>query len=96
MIYVYDFSDNWEHEIILEKILPKEVRVKYPICLEGKLACPPEDCGSIPGYYHGIETLKDKEDKDFLEWLGDWDPNYFDPKEVVFSDPKKSFNGSWG
>lgn len=96
LIYVYDFGDNWEHEIILEKILPKETGVKYPICLEGKLACPPEDCGSIPGYYHCIETLKDKKDKEFLKWLGDWDPNYFDSKEVVFTDPKKRFNESWG
>ncbi|PIU36286.1 hypothetical protein COT03_00365 [Candidatus Shapirobacteria bacterium CG07_land_8_20_14_0_80_39_18] len=92
--YTYDFGDNWEHQIVLEKILPKR-SVKYPLCLEGKLACPPEDCGSIPGYYDCIEVFKNKNDKELLEWMGDWDPNSFDPKEVVFEDPKKRFEESW-
>ena len=45
--YVYDFGDNWEHKIQLEKILPREKDIKYPICIKGKRACPPEDCGGI-------------------------------------------------
>lgn len=48
--YIDDFGDGWEHEIKVEKILPFETSVKYPKCLEGKMACPPEDCGSFPGY----------------------------------------------
>lgn len=96
LFYTYDFGDNWEHEVILEKILPKETGVKYPICLDGKLACPPEDCGSIPGYYDCIKTFKDRKDKELLEWMGDWDPYYFDLKKVVFEDPKKRFLESLG
>ncbi len=64
LFYTYDFGDNWEHEIILEAILPKDIKTKYPICIDGRLACPPEDCGSIPGYYQCIQTLTDKKDKD--------------------------------
>lgn len=41
--YIYDFSDYWEHDIILENIL--ESKDLHTICLEGKRACPPEDCG---------------------------------------------------
>jgi len=91
LFYTYDFGDNWEHEVILEEIFPKDSKREYPICLDGKLACPPEDCGSIPGYYQCIQTLKDKKDKDLLEWIGDWDPEYFDLKEIVFQNPKDRF-----
>jgi hypothetical protein len=44
-LYRYDFGDNWEHEIILEDILKKDPDLNYPICISGKRACPPEDCG---------------------------------------------------
>jgi len=40
--YVYDFGDSWEHKIQLEKILPREKNINYPICIKGKRACPPE------------------------------------------------------
>ena len=26
LFYTYDFGDNWEHEVILEKILPKDIK----------------------------------------------------------------------
>src|SRR5262245_786847 len=42
--YEYDFGDGWEHEIRIEKILPPEAGKRYPLCLTGKRACPPEDC----------------------------------------------------
>ena len=45
-----DFGDSWEHEILVEKILPVEKGSQYPLCLAGKRACPPEDCGGPPGY----------------------------------------------
>lgn len=96
IIYVYDFGDNWEHDVVLEKIYAKESSKKYPICLDGALACPPEDCGSTPGYYQCIQTLKDNKDKELLEWMGDWDPQRFDPKNVVFENPRKRFLQSWG
>lgn len=48
--YQYDFGDGWEHEIVLEKVLPPEEGAKYPVCIKGRRACPPEDCGSIWGY----------------------------------------------
>lgn len=86
--YVYDFGDNWEHEIKVEKILPFVVDVKYPKCLDGKLACPPEDCGSIWGYeeLHELKNLpKDNLDEEALErlqWLGDYDFEHFSVDKV--------------
>ncbi len=91
LFYTYDFGDNWEHEIVLEQILLKDPKRKYPICIDGKLASPPEDCGSIPEYYQCIQTLKDKKNKELLEWIGDWNPERFNPKEIVFQNPRKYF-----
>jgi hypothetical protein len=91
--YVYDFGDNWVHKVELEKILPAEEGINYPICVKGKRACPPEDCGGIWGYEELLEILKNPNHEEYeetLEWLGeDFDPEHFDPKEVKFHDPDK-------
>jgi hypothetical protein len=82
LYYEYDFGDSWEHEIVLEKLLPIEEGLDTPRCLAGEMACPPEDCGGIYGYYDMLETLEkgNKSDKeDLLDWLGkDFDPAAFD------------------
>lgn len=90
--YVYDFGDNWEHQLVLENIIPKVPTIKYPLCVGGKLACPPEDCGSIPGYYECIEVSKGRGREELRKWLDpDWDPNYFDLKKIKFQNPRKRF-----
>ncbi len=84
--YTYDFGDNWEHMIILEAIGPKEKGIKYPRCLDGARACPPEDCGSSPGYYRMLEILSDPEHDEYesmRDWAEDYDPEYFDKEEVT-------------
>lgn len=90
--YIYDFGDMWEHEIKLEKILNRQDDVTYPICTKGKRACPPEDCGGVPGYLELLEIIKNPEHEEYeemIEWLGGkFDPEHFNPEEVVFSDPE--------
>jgi hypothetical protein len=85
-IYEYDFGDGWEHEIKVVKIGPPAEGVNYPVCLAGKLACPPEDCGGIWGYYDMLEALKDpkhEQHKEFVEWIGrKFDPERFDLEKV--------------
>ncbi|MBU0568609.1 plasmid pRiA4b ORF-3 family protein [bacterium] len=85
-IYEYDFGDSWEHELLVEKILPVEEGVIYPICLKGKLACPPEDCGGIWGYADLLKIIRDPENEEYEEmrkWAGeDFDPEEFDPDEI--------------
>jgi len=91
--YIYDFGDNWEHIIKLEKIFPRDKNIDYPICIDGKRACPPEDCGGIWGYENFLEIINDpdnEEYEDMIEWVGgEFDPEHFDVKEVSFDDPDK-------
>ena len=44
-LYEYDFGDLWQHEIRVEKKLPVQPRRRYPTCIGGQRATPPEDCG---------------------------------------------------
>jgi hypothetical protein len=50
LIYEYDFGDGWEHKVVVEKILAADSEKKCAVCLDGKNARPPEDCGGISGY----------------------------------------------
>jgi hypothetical protein len=85
-IYEYDFGDSWEHELLIEKILPLEEGKAYPVCLTGKRACPPEDCGGIWGYSDFLEAIQDPEHpehEEMLDWAGgEFDPVAFDLREV--------------
>jgi Plasmid pRiA4b ORF-3-like protein len=88
--YTYDFGDDWEHEILLEGVLTAEPDVRYPVCVAGKGACPPEDCGGVWGYQDLCEALADpahERHEEMLEWLdlqtaAEFDPTRFDPEEV--------------
>lgn len=86
--YTYDFGDSWEHDITLVKAWPVNDERPTPKCVSGKLACPPEDCGGIPGYEESIDLLKrpaaklDEFELERREWLGDWNPEVFDIDDV--------------
>jgi hypothetical protein len=47
----------------------------------GANACPPEDCGGIPGYYGLLAALVDpkhEQHEEMKEWVGDaWDSTRF-------------------
>jgi hypothetical protein len=91
--YVYDFGDDWRHTVTLEKILPRDRQTEYPVCLAGKRACPPEDCGGIWGYQELLQIIADpthERHAEMIEWLGEpFDPQKFDPKSVFFSDARQ-------
>lgn len=85
-IYEYDFGDGWTHEVVVQKILPADPKTKYAVCLDGRNACPPEDCGGIWGYYRLLEAVKNpkhEEHEEMLEWLGEqFDPGHFDLQKI--------------
>lgn len=89
-VYVYDFGDDWIHDITLEKTDEDET-ILHPVCLAGKGACPPEDCGGPWGYENMKQLLAeapdDEESLSYKEWMGldddeEYDPSYFDINEV--------------
>jgi hypothetical protein len=86
LIYEYDFGDGWTHEIVVQKILPPDPQTKHAVCLDGKNACPPEDCGGIRGYYRLLKVISNpnhEEHQEMLDWLGDpFDPGHFDLQEI--------------
>lgn len=86
LLYVYDFGDSWEHTVVLEDLLPKNEKLFYPCCIDGKRACPPEDSGGVWGYREKLKILKNEkhpEYEDLIEWMGkDFNPEYFDLKDV--------------
>ncbi len=79
--YEYDFGDSWEHDLVIEKILPAEKGARYPICVAGKRAGPPEDVGGIWGYEDFLIAVSDPkhpEHAEMREWIGgDFDPERF-------------------
>ena len=80
--YIYDYGDYWQHKVQLEKIIPAEKGLTYPVCIVGKRACPPEDCGGSFGYEEIVNGTSE-----FQKEYGDYDPEYFDTDDIYFGDP---------
>lgn len=84
--YDYDFGDGWSHTIAIEKKLAPKPTDKFPVCVKGVGACPPEDCGGIWGYYDLLEALRDPEHdrhEEATEWVDeDFDPEKLDLGEI--------------
>ena len=81
--YEYDFGDGWMHEVLFEGRPKSEPGVRYPLCLEGERACPPDDVGGVWGYAAFLEAIGDPEHEDHDEmcaWIGrKFDPEAFRP-----------------
>ncbi len=84
--YWYDFGDDWWHTIVIEKSIKPKPTDRFPTCLKGVGACPPEDCGGIWGYYDFLAAIRDPKHErhdELVEWAGDdFDPESFDLDEV--------------
>ena len=90
--YLYDFGDDWEHVLVYEGTWPAEDSGRYPRCVAGAAACPPEDCGGITGYGEFLEAIRDPrhpEHERMIKWCGGaFDPHAFDLRQMSFDDPK--------
>ena len=85
LIYTYDMGDNWQHRVYLERILPRDPKVRVPVCLDGARACPPEDCGSTSGYERLLTILgnpRHPEHKGMKRWLKDCGYEPYDPEAL--------------
>lgn len=79
--YVYDFGDDWDHSIRIERVSEAVPGANYPRLLKASGACPPEDVGGAPGYEGFLEALADPEHEqhdDIVSWSG----SPFDPEDA--------------
>jgi hypothetical protein len=76
MVYVYDFGDDWVHEVVLEKVIAVNDVVKTPICLGGERRCPPEDVGGVSGYQEFLEVIFDPKHEEYEHFVG-WAGGHF-------------------
>ncbi len=86
MAYEYDFGDGWQHQIILEKVRESELEAKYPRCVDGARACPPEDVGGVWGFADYVEAITNpnhSEHGELLKWNGRFDPAQFDAAKAT-------------
>lgn len=94
--YEYDFGDGWLHDVLLEGVLLAEKGYRYPRCVAGARACPPEDCGGVPGYYRLLQVMSDPSDdeyEDMLTWLDKkYEPEEFALDTVKFDNPQKRWD----
>lgn len=91
LFYDYDFGDGWEHVLVVEEVLDDPPPA--PVCLKGKMACPPEDCGGLGGYEELADWVRGGYDpaaapmglsaEEVREWLPqDWHPDRFSVEET--------------
>lgn len=97
LTYVYDFGDDWYHQVRLESVVDREPGT-YPRCIDGENAGPPEDCGGPLGYEEIKKVLAGRKNatyRSIREWLSHglarsywpFDPTAFDPSVVIISTP---------
>ncbi len=97
MLYTYDFGDNWEHIIVVEKIFP--IGPTLPVLMAGENQRPPEDCGGIDAFKGALKLLKKKkksdDDLEEIEMVfgDDWED--FDPKEFDLADHAKALQSKF-
>jgi hypothetical protein len=78
LVYLYDFGDDWEHEIVVERVVHRgDASIR---CTGGERACPPEDCGGPPGYGRMLEALAGAKGEEHEE-MRQWAPRRFDAEK---------------
>ena len=89
IFYMYDFGDDWKHELKLTDIIEGELII-HPVCIDGENCCPPEDCGGVSGYKfllrHSTDETESNDIKDGLGdlWLNHFRKNVFRSEDIYF------------
>lgn len=91
-IYTYDFGDNWEHVITLEKVMKDNNR--FPILLERKGERPPEDVGGEGGFEEYMRIISDKNHPEY-EAMIQWS-EITKEKERTVEEISRSMRGFFG
>ena len=85
--------DHHTHEITYLSVEPRAKGQRYPKCIAGYRACPPDDCGGVHGYQSLLGVLFDPshpEHESLSHWIPrGWGPELFKPENVRFDNPLK-------
>jgi hypothetical protein len=97
--YEYDFGDGWLLLVTLVSVEPREKGKRYPKCIAGARACPPEDCGGVHGYHELLEALLDPLHPE-LEAMSQRipvgrGPELFKPDSVRFDNPRERWKNAF-
>ena len=87
-VCVYDYGDNWRHDLIVEEVRDGDPKIVYPAFVDGARRCPPEDVGGPDGFMDFLEAILDpahEEQLAMLNWYGGpLDPIGFDEARACF------------
>jgi len=86
MTYDYEFGEGWRVDIRVEKTAAAGKGVRYPTCVGGERAGPPEDCGGLDAFHDMLACLKEPASdlgREWVAWLGpEYDPGVCDLDKV--------------
>ena len=80
-LYVYDFGDEWRHDLFIEEVLEVELDVDYPAFVDGERRGPPEDVGGVSGFMGFLEAMRNPlhgEHESVVRWYG----KRFEPDDI--------------
>ena len=86
LLYVYDFGDDWRHDVIVEEVRGGDADTEYPAFVDGARRAPPEDVGGTHGFMEFLEAVLDsghEEHGRMREWYGGpFEPDDIDEQEI--------------
>jgi hypothetical protein len=85
--YVYDFGDNWVHQVEVVRSYEVSTRRHHPKVLDGAGDGPPEDVGGPPGYTEFLRVVSgpsSPQRDDLLAWAFPFGRRRFDPQSATW------------
>jgi hypothetical protein len=83
--WVYDYGDNWQHKVKVERVDDMGVALNHPLCITGQGACPPDDVGGVPGFENFVQAMGDPSQPEHDELTGRYG-RQFDPVAISTAD----------
>lgn len=71
--WIYDYGDNWQHKVKVERAEVMGFALAHPMCITGQGACPPDDVGGVPGFENFVQAMADPahpEHDELMGWYG--------------------------
>jgi hypothetical protein len=85
-LYVYDFGDDWRHDVVIEGVRDGDADTDYPAFVDGARRGPPEDVGGPTGFEEFLAAVtkpRHRERNRMLTWYGGpYDPDDIDERAI--------------